>query len=95
LADRDDVLRVRLDGPAERRVQRVAELTGIDLATARRDQRHTDRARQVYLRHFYDADPADPRLYDVWIDTTTVGPEAAARMIVEAVRGRVPSDVPS
>jgi cytidylate kinase len=95
LADRDDVLRVRLDGPAELRVQRVAELTGIDLATARRDQRHTDRARQVYLRHFYDADPADPGLYDVWIDTTAVGPDAAARMIVEAVRGRVPSGVSS
>ncbi len=95
LADRDDVLRVRLDGPAERRVQRVTELTGIDLATARRDQRHTDRARQVYMRHFYDADPADPALYDVWIDTTAVGPDADARMIVEAVRGRVPSSVSS
>ncbi len=95
LADRDDVLRVRLDGPAERRIQRVAELTGIDPTTARRDQRHTDRARQVYMRHFYDADPADPGLYDVWIDTTAVGPDAAARMIVEAVRGRVPSSVSS
>lgn len=93
LADDPGVLKVRLDGPPDRRVERVVDTLGISVETARRDQRHTDRARQVYLRHFYDVDPGDPALYDLIIDTTAVGPDAAARMIVEGVRGRVSSSL--
>ena len=89
LRDSPHVLRVRLDGPPEGRIRRVVERQGIDEQTARHDQRHTDRARKAYLRHFYGVDGTDPRLYDLVIDTTQVSDQEAADRIVEMAR-RVP-----
>ncbi len=86
------VLRVRLDGPPEGRIRRVVEQLGISEETARHDQRHTDRARRAYLRHFYGVDGSDPRLYDLVIDTTQVSDQEAADRIVEVAR-RVPATV--
>jgi MFS family permease len=85
---RDDprVLRIRLDGPPEGRIRRVVERQGIDEATARHDQQHTDRARKAYLRHFYGVDGADPRQYDLVIDTTQVSDQEAVDRIVEMAR---------
>ncbi len=79
-----EVLHVRLDGPAEARIQKVVALQGIDEETARRDQRHTDRARQAYMRHFFGVDGSDPSLYDLVIDTTVTTVEEAVGRIIEA-----------
>ncbi len=85
---RDDPrgLRVRLDGPPEGRIRRVVERQGIDEATAGHDQKHTDRARKAYLRHFYWVDGADPRQYDLVIDTTRVSDQEAVDRIVEMAK---------
>ncbi|MHB8323401.1 MAG: MFS transporter [Candidatus Dormibacteria bacterium] len=93
LAGEPGVLHVRLDGPVEGRVRRAVEVHGIDESTARRDQRHTDRARQLYMRHFYGVDLNDTALYDLVVDTTAVMPGAAVAMILEAVGGRAPASV--
>ena len=79
-----EVLHVRLDGPAEARIHRVVALQGIDEETARRDQRHTDRARKAYMRHFFGVDGSDPALYELVIDTTITCVEDAVDRIVEA-----------
>jgi len=93
LAGLPGVLHVRLDGPAERRIQRMVDQGLVDEATARRDQAHTDRARAVYMRHFYGRDVNDASLYDLLIDTTSVAEETAVAMILEAAAGRVPAGV--
>jgi MFS family permease len=87
------VLHVRLDGPAERRVRRVVQTQGIDEATAKHDQHHTDHARKVYMRHFYGVDGTDHELYRLVIDTTVVPVERAVEMIVEASARPVPTHV--
>ncbi|GAA2163442.1 hypothetical protein GCM10009727_79840 [Actinomadura napierensis] len=46
-----------------------------------------DRARTAYVKHFYGADPADPRLYHLVIDTTRLPVPAAADVIAAAARG--------
>ncbi|MFB4297272.1 AAA family ATPase [Actinomadura sp. NTSP31] len=45
-----------------------------------------DRARTAYVKHFYGADPADPRLYHLVIDTTRLPVPAAADLIAAAAR---------
>ena len=43
-----------------------------------------DRARTAYVKHFYGADPADPRLYHLVIDSTAIPLETVAELIVTA-----------
>ncbi|MFB4313120.1 AAA family ATPase [Actinomadura sp. 21ATH] len=45
-----------------------------------------DRARAAYVKHFYGADPADPRLYHLVIDTTRLPEPAAVELITTAAR---------
>nr|WP_067452979.1 cytidylate kinase-like family protein [Actinomadura macra] len=93
LADRPDALHVRLDGPRERRLALAAsEMPGPAVrsrAPGRDVERmldDNDRARTAYVKHFYGADPADPRLYHLVIDTTRLPAPAAADLIVTAAR---------
>lgn len=89
LGGRPDVLTVRLDGPVDARVARAMASEGLDEETARRSQRETDRAREAYARAFYRVNQSDPRLYHLVIDTTVLGIEATAALVVEAARVRL------
>lgn len=93
LAGREDALHVRLDGPRERRLARAAAEapghgggTGASRGDAERMLDDNDRARTAYVKHFYGADPADPRLYHLVIDTTRLPASAAVDLIVAAAR---------
>jgi MFS family permease/cytidylate kinase len=88
LATHPGVLRVRLDGPVEQRISRAAAHDGLDLATARRMQIQTDRARDAYTHHFYGVHPGDPKLYDLMIDVSQFGHAASEEMIVLAAASR-------
>jgi cytidylate kinase len=88
LADRDDALHVRLDGPVERRVMRSVQRSGRSEAEVRRALRSNDAARSAYVRNFYRADPADARHYHLVIDTTAIPWNAAADLVVAAARAR-------
>jgi cytidylate kinase len=85
LRDRLDVLRVRLDGPPERRVDAAAKLGGIDREAARKALERFDRAHAEYARRFYGADIHDPSLYHVLLDSTAIELETCSEMIVTAV----------
>ncbi|WP_431521563.1 AAA family ATPase [Actinomadura madurae] len=96
LAGRADALHVRLDGPRERRLARAAaEMprgrerstpTGTPDREAERMLDDNDRARTAYVKHFYGADPADPRLYHLVIDSTRLPVPATVELIVVAAR---------
>jgi len=89
LADRADVLRVRLDGPLQARIaNRVS--AGIDEATARRAQKHIDGAREQYARYFYKTSQDDPRLYHVVLDSLALSLECCVDVIVRAAEARFP-----
>jgi MFS family permease len=90
LASHPGVLRVRLGGPAERRIAQAVAHDGFDLAMARRVQVQTDRARDAYTHHFYGVHPGDPTLYDLMIDVSRLGYAASEEMIVRAARARQP-----
>jgi cytidylate kinase len=89
LGGRPDVLSVRLDGPVDARVARAAETEGTDEAAARRSQRDVDRAREAYARAFYHVSQRDLDLYHLVIDTTVLGVETSAALVVEAATVRL------
>ena len=86
LAKHRFALHVRLDGPRERRIERVMshEQTDVDSATRVLDE--TDRAWESYVRFFYKTDPRDPRLYHLIIDSTALPLDACTELIVSAAR---------
>lgn len=78
------VLRVRLHGPPERRVEQAMALERLDRETAERGQRQLDRVHEEYARHFYGASLDDPSLYHLTIDTTAVAWPACVDIIATA-----------
>jgi len=87
LVDRPAVLRVRLDGPVEARIaQAIAQ--GVDEASARRDQRAVDRARDAYARVFFNVRQDDPALYHLIIDSTALSVDGSVDIIVRAAFDR-------
>jgi cytidylate kinase len=77
---------VRLDGPPGRRVVQGAEVEGISEEQARERLRAADKARTAYVRRLYRADPADPALYHLVIDSTAVPLEVVVEVILAAAR---------
>jgi cytidylate kinase len=93
LREEPGALHVRLDGPPERRLRQAMVLEGVDEETAKRHLRETDRARQAYVRHFYDADPRDCRLYHLMLDSTQLPLETCVELIAHAAQVRGGEDV--
>ncbi len=87
LRDRPGVVRVRLTGPFEKRVEGVMASEGLDRAAARRRVERTDAARRAYLRRLYDEDPNDARLYHLMLDVTNLSQDAAVDALLAAVQG--------
>ena len=84
LAGRPLAYHVRLDGPVERRVERAASIEGIGPEVAARRQAETDRARVAYVRRLYRADPTDPTLYHMVLDSTVLPVDVCVDLIVTA-----------
>lgn len=85
LADRPRAYHVRLDGPAGRRIRIAAEIEGITEERAADRQQRTDRARTLWVRRLYRADPLDPAWYHLWLDTTVLGVGPSVDLIAAAV----------
>jgi len=86
LRDRPDVLRVRLDGPVEQRIAQAARTENLSESAARVLQRDVDAAREAYAHVFYRAHQADPSLYQVILEATTLGDKICASAIVDIAR---------
>ena len=70
LADQPGVLRVRLTGPVEARIEQAIRSNGLTAEAARRECDGSDAARAAYVHRFYGVDIRDPALYDLVINAT-------------------------
>jgi cytidylate kinase len=87
LRDRDDVFRVRLDGPAPARVRQAMQLDrGLEEEDAQRTLRQFDRTHAAYLHQFYGVDIRDCELYHVVLDSTAIDLQACVEVIARAAR---------
>lgn len=88
LKDAPNALHVRLDGPAERRVEQAMALEELTREDAERLRKSGDRAREAYVRHFYGCDARDPSLYHLVIDSTALSFETCVEMIARVSQHR-------
>ena len=86
LKDKPNVLHVRVEAPLATRKRRVHEQGGISLDLAHDVVIEHDQAVADYLQRFYGIDWADSSLYDLVLNTGKLSLEAAARLVVDAVR---------
>ena len=86
LREHPTAFHVRLDGDPDRRVRQVMAAQGVSEHEAREAMARNDKARVAYVRHFYDADPADPAHYHLVLDSTRVPLPACVDLVVDAVR---------
>ena len=56
-------------------------LEGLSQPDAERLRKEGDRAREAYVRHFYNCDAKNPSLYHLVIDSTTLSPETVVDVI--------------
>jgi cytidylate kinase len=88
LRDRPDVLHVRLDGPAERRLAAAVAHSGRPEEEVRRERDAVDAGRVAYVRHFYRCDPAEARHYHLVVDSTVIPHDTVVDLIVTAAHAR-------
>jgi cytidylate kinase len=91
LAGEPYALHVRLDGPPAARVEQAMRLEGVDRETAQRRRRDTDRAREAYVKRYYNRDARDSRLYDIVLDATRLDLDLCVELVVAACAATRPS----
>jgi cytidylate kinase len=85
LADRRDVLHVRVVAPLAQRVAYVARREGLDEAAARARAQTKDRARTRYMQTQYHCQHDDPHLYDLVVNTGVLDLDSAVDLIALAL----------
>lgn len=86
LRDDPGVLRVRLDGPAERRIEQAMRLGGVDRDTATRALHQLDRVHADYVSHFYGVQIDDPSNYHLTLDSTAIPFGTCVELILQTAR---------
>jgi hypothetical protein len=78
------VLRVRLTGPADRRLEQAIKSSGLSESQARDTMNHLDRYHAEYLKQFYGVNIDDPTIYHLTIDATAFDNDACVSLMVAA-----------
>ena len=87
---RESTLMVRVTAPLKVRATRLAERLGVSVRTARRAARDLDRRRTQFERTMYRVDSNDPHLYDLVIDSHSLGLAISAEVVIKAVEAGQP-----
>lgn len=87
---RERTLRVLVVAPPEERVRRLGAGRGLAPAAAAAELAGEDAGRLAFLRDRLGVSGDDPCLYDLVLNTGTLATDAAAALVVEAVRRRFP-----
>jgi cytidylate kinase len=88
LANRRDVLHVRIVAPLQARIAYVALRENLDAASARDRVQLKDRDRSSYLQTVYHRDVNDPMLYDLVINTGVLSLDQAVDLIHQALEDK-------
>ncbi|MGH0034687.1 MAG: AAA family ATPase [Myxococcota bacterium] len=88
----DRALRVLVTAPRAVRVERFAKEHSIPVSDATDRVDRIDSVRSEFARFQFGVDPDESTLYDLVINSEHLLGEAAARVIVEALRRRFPSE---
>jgi cytidylate kinase len=85
LAERQDVLHIKVMAPRKLRARRIAQQEQIPFKSALARVKASDRSRKQFLKRNYKARWDDPALYDLVVNTTRLNPDQAAGLIFRAL----------
>lgn len=94
LADEPGALHVRLDAPAQARLEHIQREHGLSRAEAERLIRDNDAAREAYVRYFYRCKMTETRHFHLVIDSVRLPMKTVTAMIVDAARALVKARKP-
>ena len=83
-ANLEHVFHVRLVAPLESRVEHIADYFRLSKKAAAEYVDKSDRARKQYVRRYFGVDVTDPHQYHLVINSSKVGFQEAAKIIVDA-----------
>jgi cytidylate kinase len=81
-------LSVRVVAAVGDRLARIRDAGSLDEKAARRVVTETDTARREFVRRHFHVDPDDPLQYDLIVNTSRVGVEGAAEIVLAAASSR-------
>jgi cytidylate kinase len=85
LLPREKVLAIRLIASKAFRLKRIRQYHKLSEADARRHMHEVDQGRREFVQRFFHHDITDPHLYDLVINTESLGIECAAEEIIAAM----------
>jgi cytidylate kinase len=85
--DAPDVLRVRLFGPLQARIQQAAIVEQVDVEVARQRIANVDGARDQYVRRLYRISVDEPDVFHLQLDSTALPLPTCIDLIVSAYQG--------
>jgi cytidylate kinase len=88
LADRRDVLHIRMVAPLDQRVAYVVRREGLEPGAARTRLQEKDRARARYLQTEFHRQSDDPHLYDMVINTAILDLDSIVGLICQALESK-------
>lgn len=86
LRDQPGVLRVFIHAPKERRLERLMAEEGMSQQAADRYVQKVDQDWANYIRNYFNAEWRNPNYYDLVINTSCFSLDAAAEILMHAVR---------
>jgi cytidylate kinase len=81
---RDRGFHVRLDGPEHRRLAQGAQVEGVSVDEAMAHMQAADKARTLYVRRLYRADPTAACHYHLVIDSTAIPLAVVVELVLQA-----------
>jgi cytidylate kinase len=88
LKGRAGVFSIFLHAPTEWRIERLRQVYGLDAHAAEQAVRDADRNRARFIEQITGVPWTRPGSYDLSLDTSTIGVEACAALILDAARSR-------
>ena len=85
LAEKPNTLHLRFIAPIADRIDQVMAGEGVVYSQASKKIETIDKQRAHYLKHYYNADWADARLYHLVVNTSLMSVEQGAKVILTAV----------
>lgn len=82
-------LHIRVVAPLAQRVETICRLRAIPWDESERLVHETDDERAEFIRHHFNHDPNDPLTYDLILNTSGIGVEAAVALTERALRQKL------
>ncbi len=90
LADKPDVLHVRVVAPLEKRIQAWQIREGLSYNDASQKINLRDKAHVDFVKNYFDTDLRNPALYDLIVNTQKLSPLSATDLIIQALHNIEP-----